>query len=683
MRAPRRFLWCLLLFGAAGLRAQGDILLITLDTTRADHLSCYGYTMKTSPSLDEFAKGAVRFTRAYTPVPYTLPSHCTMMTGLWPKDHGIRDNVVTPLHSKVPLVAALLRAKGYRTAAFVSGFVLKHHFGLDRGFDLYDDTMTLKSGGQKEDTGPLPEDPPERPAPETEKRVVDYLAGLPEGGPVFVWVHFYDPHAPYRSHPDTPKGMGDYDGEILYMDRSIGHVIEAWNARRKGLVLIAADHGESLGDHGESHHGIFLYDTTVRVPLFVRAGTETSPERDDRLVCLTDVAATILDFARVPPPPMPGKSLLRRGVLHDRIYFECLAPANNWGWSPAFGILMDGFKYIHLPKPELYALTEDPAEKNNRVEDLRPRARKLLELLQKGYGTRYVPLEEMPDQETVKRLEALGYRGGSRARLEKDPKDMVWLLEEMDRGRDLERGGAYAEAVKVYRRILAVNPENTPIRTDYYVMLRHLKRRSEAREILTRGLDDDPLNAPIHYNLGVLDFEDNRLVEARKHFNAVLLISPGQQDALLYLFRIALNDGDDAGARGYLDRAERADPENPGIEFFRGLMAAHLGDLKKAVDHFQACLKHKPDHQDALNGLGQAYFLMQRFDDSVEAYRKSLAVNADQPQVYLHLGAILLDSKKDPGAALDYFREFLSRYPRDAEAPRVRELVEALAAPPP
>jgi choline-sulfatase len=655
--------------------AQRDVLLITLDTTRADHLSCYGYPLKTTPALDDFARQAVKFTRAYTPVPYTLPSHSTMMTGLWPRDHGVRDNLVTPMHSDIPVAAALLQTAGYRTAAFVSAFVLDHHFGLNRGFGTYDDAMTMKSDDDKEEY--------ERLAPDTAKRVVEYLAGLRAGNPVFLWVHFYDPHSQYREHPDTPLGMGPYDGELRFMDRSIGRVLEAWRARRGGLVIIAGDHGESLGDHGESFHGVFLYEPTVRVPLLVQSPAGTSGKVDDRLVCLTDVAATILEFARVPAPPMAGKSLLSPGTLHDRIYFESLVAANNWGWSPGFGILMGGFKYIHLPKPELYQVAEDPGEEDNRAEGSRPRARELRDRLQKEYGTRYVPPEGLPNQETVKRLEALGYRGGSRAHMDKDPKDLVWLVDEMDRGRARVREGDYGAAEKAFREILGINPENSPIRVDYFAMLRRLGRRSEAREVLMRGLDYDPFDTFVLYNLGVLDFEEDRLEVARKRFDTVLLLSPEQQDSLLYLFWIALKKGDGAGARAFLNRAERADPENPNIEFFRGLMAAHLGDLDRAVVHFKACLKLKSKEKDALNSLGQAYFLMQRFDASVDAYKKSLSADPDQPEIYLHLGTILLNSIKDPAAALGYFRDFLSRYPRDAQAPQVREVVEEIGAPRP
>ena len=672
MKTPWRFV-LLSLFFAPILFGQKDILLITLDTTRADHLSCYGYDLKTTPSLDEFTRGAVRFIQAYTPVPYTLPSHSTMMTGLWPKDHGVRDNVVAPLRSDVPTVASLLQARGYRTAAFVSSFVLDHRFGLNRGFALYDDGMTVVSREREEQN--------ERSAADTEKRVSDYLAGLPAGGRVFVWVHFYDPHTPYQNHPDTPLGMGDYDGEIRFMDRSIGRVIQAWNARRKGLIIIAADHGESLGDHGESHHGVFLYNACVRVALLMRAEGRTSPGTDARLACLTDVAATLLDFAGVPAPPMPGRSLLSPGPLHDRIYFESFVSANNWGWTPPFGILKDGYKYIHLPRPELYHLAEDPEEENNLVVILRPKARGLRDLLQRGYGVTYVPAEGIPSGETVKRLEALGYRGGSTAHADKEPKDLVWLVDEMDRGRGLEREADYGEAEKSYQGILRVNPENSPIRIDLFVMLRRLGRRQEARGVLAAGLDVNPRDVYVQYNLGVLDFEEDHLDDALKHFNAVLLLSPGQQDALLYRFWIALKKGDAVTAREFLDRAERVDPSNPNIEFFRGLMAAHLGDLQAAIGHFMVCLKARPDHQDALSSLGQAYFLLQRFEESAEAYRKSLAVNPDQPKNYLHLGAILLNSLKDAPGALRYFRAFLARYPQNAEAPQVREVVEELSTP--
>ena len=665
---PSAVVCCLL--WAAVLAAQEDILVITLDTTRADHLSCYGYPRATSPFMDAFAEGARRFTRAYTPVPYTLPAHVSMFTGLWPKDHGVRNNILAPVRPSVVSAASLLRTDGYLTAAFVSSFVLDRRFGLDHGFARYDDRMTLRDRTDEQNN--------ERPAQDTERAVIDYLSDLPQGGRVFLWVHLFDPHHPYRAHAGTPAGWSVYDGEILHMDRSIGRILAEWDRRRQGLVVITADHGESLGDHGESYHGIFLYEPCVRVPMLVRAAGRTVPGTDDRLASLTDIAATILDFAGISGPPGPGRSLLSSAALHDRLYFESFVPADNFGWAAPFGIYKDGLKYIRLPRPELYDLTRDPGETKNLAGARRPKTRELGALLEEGYGTRYDPPAGVPDRETAKRLEALGYRGGSTVRGDRDPKDLVWVVDAMERARALEKGNHPAGAETIYRRILRENPENAPARVSLSSMLKSLGRRGDARGVLQEGLEHNPSDPIALYNLGVLDYEENRLPEARNRFRAVLLRLPEHLDSLFSLFWIAVKSGDGNSARDILARVGQIAPQNPDLFFFRGLQAAQEGDLAAAVDAFNQCLVRQPDHVDALNGLGKAFFQLGYPEKAVEPYRKSLETNPDQPQIYLHLGSILLNFMKDPDGALKAFRAFLSLYPTDAEAPRVRQIVEEI-----
>ena len=669
---PIRSSIVLFLLASVSLAAQEDILLITMDTTRADHLSCYGYGLETSPALDAFAKGAVRFTRAYTPVPYTLPAHATILTGWWPKDHGVRDNIIASLGPAAASVAELMRSRGYRTAAFVSSFVLDRRFGLDRGFDHYDDRMTTSVPGDPQAN--------ERRAPDTEARVLDYLAGSPRGGRTFLWVHFHDPHHPYAPHPSTPPRMGDYDGEIRLMDRSIGRVLEAWGAARNGMVVIAADHGEALGGHGEPYHGIFLYESCVRVPLLVRAEGRLAPGVDRRLTSLADIAATIVDFAGLDGPRMPGRSLFAQGPLHDRLYFESFVPADNFGWSPPFGILMDDFKYIHLPKPELYDLARDPGENRNLAGRERGKARALRNALESGYGTRYDPPLAFPDRETIRRLESLGYRGGGRAHPGRDPKDLVWVVGAMDRGKALGDAGAGAEAESLYREILAANPENSPARLRLSAMLKRAGRRAEARASLEEGLRIDRFNAYLVYDLGVMDFEEGRLDAAERRFKAVLLLAPEHFDSLLSLAWVGLQRGDGASAAGWLERAATLHPDDPEVSFGWGAVAALRSEWKGAVERFRVCLRVQPDHLDALNGLGQASFQLGRFEESAAAYERSLALRPDQPQVYLHLGAIHLNALRDPMKALGFFQAFLDRYPEDAEIPRVSEIVRDLRA---
>jgi arylsulfatase A-like enzyme/Tfp pilus assembly protein PilF len=660
-----------ILWTAAGF-AQKDVLLITLDTTRADHLSCYGNPQPTSPSMDAFAKGAVRFTRAYTPVPVTLPSHATLLTGLWPKDHGVRDNMTDRLKPSVRSVASLLKDKGYRTAAFISTFVLDHQFGLDRGFDVYDDRMTFTFKEKDENN--------ERPAEATEKRVLDFLGGLKGKDPAFVWVHFYDPHHPYLKHPGTPQGMSEYDGEIRHMDLSLGRVIEAWAKTRRGLVILVGDHGESLGEHGERYHGVFLYEPDVRVPLLM-AAPGLSAGTDDRLASTADVAATILDYAGLPAAGLAGRALLKPSGGHPRLFFESYLPANSFGWTPPFGILDSGLKYIHLPRAELYDLTADPMEAENLAARRRNKARLLRTSLEKDYGTVYVPPETAADPEAARKLAALGYRGGSTARADRDPKDLIWIEAEMDRGERLEAEGKSAEAEQIFRKILAANPENYPVMIQLGSVLRKTGRTEKAKQVFREALRTNPNYAHAHYNLGAIAFEQGDLPAAKEHFLEVLRLSPGALDACFYLVRIALKNSDLPRAREFLDQAAGIEPESENLFFYRGLFAVAQGDFTAAAAAFSASLNIKPDYLDAQVNLAQALYRSGRVDESIEAYRKALRLDPDQSGVYLSLASILLTESDDAAGALRYFQTFLDRYPNHPEAGRVREIVRDLSGP--
>ena len=651
---------------------HGDVLLITLDTTRADHLSCYGYEKATTPAMDAFAKGGVRFIRAYTPVPITLPSHTTMLTGLWPKDHGVRDNMMRPLSVKVPTAASLFKAAGWRSAAFVSSYALDHRFGLSRDFDRYDDHMTFNARPEDEIN--------ERPGDETARAVEAFLAGLGDGPPLFLWVHFYDPHHPYLKHADTPTGMGDYDGEILHMDRAVGRILEAWRKTRKGLVLIVGDHGESLGEHGEPFHGVFLYEADVHVPLLLQAPGPLAGGVDDRWVSTTDILPTLLDYAGIAAAGLPGRSLLKTAPPHERLYFESLLPANSYGWTPPFAVLSPPLIYIHLPKPELYDLAADPHERNNLADHRRAEARGMLNALKSEYTVVFSPQTDGPDPEAVRKLEALGYRGGSAAHPGRDPKDLVWVVAELDRGEALEGKKDVRGAEASYRKIIAANPENYPALIKLGNLLKGQGRREESSAVFRQALSSNPGYVHAHFNVAVMDFEDGNFDAAAKEFHAVRALAPENPDAYYYLLRIALNAGLMEEARSWLRQAEGVDPGGPNLFFYRGLLSAKNGDLEAAARQFLECLSRKADYTEAQVNLAQAYYGLGRAGDSIDAYRKALAMDPDQPQVYLTLGSIFLKDRDDAAQALRYFQLFLSRYPRRAEAANVRDIVRDLGA---
>ncbi|MCJ7643243.1 MAG: sulfatase-like hydrolase/transferase, partial [Candidatus Aminicenantes bacterium] len=342
-----------------------NILLITLDTTRADHLGCYGYKPAKTPNLDRLAQEGIRFARVYCPAPLTLPSHASIMTGLYPVTHGVRNNG-HDLPSGIRTLAEILKGRSYSTAAFVSSFSMDSRFGLDRGFDVYDDTFQSES--------PFKTQNAERRAKETFARFSRWLE-INGKDKFFGWVHYYDPHLPYD--PPSPSKeefeKDPYDGEIAYMDRYVGAVLERLKELgilERTLVVIAGDHGEGLGDKVETGHGIFLYEETLRVPLILyNPAVFPRSQVIESQVRLVDVAPTILEIIGLKNEAagMTGQSLVPwlRGKSRKDLdsLVETVYPRENFGWSELVGLVSGRWKYIQSPRSELYDVKNDPGER--------------------------------------------------------------------------------------------------------------------------------------------------------------------------------------------------------------------------------------------------------------------------------------------------------------------------------
>jgi len=354
-----------------GAAAGFNILLVTLDTTRADRIGCYGYRRAATPILDRLAASGVRFAEALTAAPETLPAHATLLTGLLPPHHGVRINTEGRLGSLHQTLAEVARGRGYQTAAFVSAFVLDARFGLDQGFDHYDDRVDATRGTA------FAAGTNERRAGATTDAALAWLRSRDRARPFLLWVHYFDAHAPYDPpEPFASRFAGSlYDGEIAYMDAQLGRLLDGVDAagpRDKTVVIVVGDHGESLGEHYERTHSVFLYRSTVRVPL-VFSNPRLFPKPavvDGAVVSLADVAPTLLDLLGVEDPPdRDGVSLLatkadpRRGV-----YVESLVPWLDFGWAPLFGLRTLRESYVLAPRPECYDLRTDPEERRNLIQ---------------------------------------------------------------------------------------------------------------------------------------------------------------------------------------------------------------------------------------------------------------------------------------------------------------------------
>jgi arylsulfatase A-like enzyme len=412
--------------------APTGVVIITLDTTRADRLSPYGLMDVSMPALERLAREGVVFDQAMSVAPLTLPAHASLFTGLIPPNHGVRDNADEALATAETTLAELLQARGFKTAAFIGSTVLDPDRGLAQGFDTY-------RGMDSKD----------RRTPATRQRRADEVIGdatrwLDEVGdsPFFVWTHLYDPHRPYDPPEPFRSRLADaYVGEIAFADSQIGRLLDAMDERHlleRTIVIVVGDHGESLGEHGERDHGIFLYDSVLRVPLLVRA-PGLAPRRVSALVRLTDVMPTVLDLLDMPEPSMDGVSLVellngRRQSLDLVAYAESLYPERR-GWSPLRALSDGRFKLIDAPRPELYDLERDPFEQQNIYDDRRTMAEAIgrrLQVLARGRAARTAPSTlASATPELRERLGALGYVGSTVARASPspanlpDPKDCI------------------------------------------------------------------------------------------------------------------------------------------------------------------------------------------------------------------------------------------------------------------
>jgi arylsulfatase A-like enzyme len=405
-----------------------NVLIVTLDTARADRLTAYGFQSASMPAIDRLAREGILFQRATTVAPLTLPAHSSLLTGLYPQHHGVRDNADPPLEPAHRTLAEMLHGRGFRTAAFVAASVLASDRGLSRGFDVYRDTTTSS------DAGALPR--VRRPGNEVVDEALTWLNGH-EDSPFFVWVHLYDAHAPYRTPEPyrTQYAADPYEGSLAFVDSQVDRVtrwLESHHQLSRTLVIVAGDHGESLGDHAELEHGIFLYESVLHVPLIMRV-PGVAPQRFVAITSLVDVMPTVLGMLRLPGPQVDGLDLnpAIRGAREpaDRlVYSESLYPA-RFGWSPLRAARDGRFKFIDAPRPELYDLETDPFEERNLYATRSATATALARRLEAFNGVERRSASDRMDRvpaDVRARLNALGYIGtdartaGSTGRDQKD-----------------------------------------------------------------------------------------------------------------------------------------------------------------------------------------------------------------------------------------------------------------------
>ena len=630
------------LFLRPGSAAKGpvNIVLVSIDTCRADHLSCYGYQRKTTPNIDAVAKEGILFENVITPIPNTLPAHSSMLTGTIPPYHGVHDNHNYRLPESNVTLAEILREHGYTTAGFVSTFVLDSQFGLDQGFDTYDDDV---EGGQGV----------ARVLNERRAEVVSGVASawLEEHADerFFLFLHYFDPHSPYEPPEPFASDFSDnlYAGEIAYVDHHLGNVIE--KLKRLGLydsamIIVTSDHGEGLGEHSETWHGYFIYHSTTKVPLIVKLPGNHKAARVQQTVALIDIVPTVLSNVGIQvPSEVQGQDLSSYFAGKNRtkskryLYSESLVPTKH-KCSPLFGLETHQWKYIQASRPELYDLTDDPGETNNVVSMHPERADSFRERLRIVLKEQTRVIEEdrgLPlDQESIVRLEALGYVGGTVQEVfdfesdKEDPKDFIWLFEKITVATQFLHQGNYSALKNVCMDILADRWDIARAHEFLGIAAMEEGELEEASDHYHELLRLEPTSAAAHFALGNVAAREGRYDEARSYFSEAVRLAEG------------IDEGSDS-LKGTLDRIGRIHPV-----LFKARL--HLADtlymqrmVDEAIDAYRKALEvetlvvmseqFRNIKGTAYLRLGDLWYRKGRYDEAIEAYQSGLELKPGFP----------------------------------------------------
>jgi choline-sulfatase len=644
-----------------------SVILITIDTLRADHVGCYGagpQTVKT-PTLDALAKDGVVFERAISQVPLTWPSHAVILTGTYPFQNGVQDFTGQPLTPQFRSVAQAFQQAGYATGAVVSAFVLDRSWGLARGFDFYDDAFSAETF-EKKDIGLV-----DRRAGESVTHAITWLKKTPKR-PFFLWLHLYDPHSPY----DPPEPYHTeyrthlYDGEIAYADHELGRLM-TWLKQNhlydSSLIVALSDHGESLGEHGEDEHGFFVYNATVHVPLIVKppAGSGIAPGRRREPIETTTVAPTLLQLAGVKDSTNSTDSIYKQfqsdallgkiqsssETVRGPAYSETFYPFSSFGWSPLHALESERFHFIQAPKPELYDLAADPRETHNIIAE-QPATVAVLQEKMQGLlahnpfaGQAAVGGNLSPDaQEKLRALGYFGFRAAVSPEALKqglaDPKDKLWefnsILKAQDafQRKDDERAEAllvevqkkdpqiyvipfllgesalrqqnWDRAAEQLQRCLELNPNFDSAMTGLALALTKLGRRDEAKTWLQKAVQNNPQNYRAWYQIGVLDTASDPAAALASYQRAISIqpnFSPGQRETGLAFFQ----QKDYAAAAIHLEKALSLGLEDARLHNFLGICYSQTSRMGKAVQEHQRAIALDPKLAEAHLNLALDY----------------------------------------------------------------------------
>jgi arylsulfatase A-like enzyme/Flp pilus assembly protein TadD len=724
---PRRVLSSGVDFGTlpTGVRRTAmNLVVVTLDTTRADRLGAYGRANAGTPNLDALAQDGVVFDQATTAAPITLPAHSSIFTGRFPPQHGVRDNGGYFLNDKEQTLAETLKAKGYATGGFIAAYVLDSKWGINQGFDTYFDDFDL-SKFKVFSMGAI-----QRPGNEVVDHALPWI-DQHRGSPFFAWIHLYDAHTPYappagfkERYPNDP-----YQGEISFADSQVGRVVQFLRDRdlfERTVIVVLGDHGESLNDHGEEGHGFFVYESVIHVPMIVRAPfSAMKGRRVADAVRSVDVMPTVLDLLGVSPPAgveIDGQSVTPlmtggRNELGLEAYAEAVYPLHHFGWSDLRALRQGRYKLIAAPRPELYDLQDDPAEQSNLYAARKALGDRMLGRLHdmeahfKSSAQADAAAVEI-DPDAKARLAALGYVGSfvasvgddaSRAGLA-DPKDKVHLFNKISTARDLgrdenaiaaamamieevvkedpkvidawftlgnmsSRRGKYEEAVAYFKRALALKADDEEAVVNLAHAYRRLGRDDDALVGYRRFLELDPKNAQVHYEIAQILLDRGENAEAATELHKALAVEPKMAAARNALAVVALNQGSLDGAEREIREALAMKPDVRLAHFNLALLAEKRGDVVRAEAEYLKELELHPNNFKAAFNVGKLYEAVRRPADQEMAFRKAIAINPEFGEGYFYLAKLLLDQGRSFDEAVTLAKKGLEVAPHSEYAP--------------
>ncbi len=665
-------------------QSDQNVLLVTIDTLRADALGCYGGQART-PAIDALAASGVRFTFAHAHSVLTLPSHASILTGTYPFQHAIRENAGYRLPSGTSTLATRLKRAGFATGAFVAALPLDARFGLGAGFDVYDGRFDDRDTGAAFTL-------PERRATDVVARATTWMRA--QSGRWFAWVHVYEPHAPYRPPPpfDSEYAAQPYLGEVAAADRALAPLFDlARAAARPTLVIVTGDHGEALGDHGEATHGLFAYEATLRVPLILSraggtGGAGGAGETSDALARHVDIVPTVLDVLGMPvPADLPGHSLrtgLDRQGGNDRpSYFEAMSAALDYGAAPLAGLLSGRDKYISLPIPELYDLSRDAAERDN-MADRDAARRELLDAKLKAFAATGPAAPRAERDDVSARLRSLGYVSPGASAPRKytdadDPKRLVDIDRAMHEAVTIGEAGRLPAAAEIYARVLGDRPGLTAASRHLAFAYWRMGDAPRAVAVLRRALEAANGDAGVRIQLG------SYLSAIGRSGEAIAVLTEAAKadtdlDALNALGLALARAGRDRDALAVFTRALHVDADDEHSLENAAAVELDAGRLDEARTHFGRAVQVNPSSSDAHAGLALASAKAGDLDGAIGEWKRAVALDAANFDALYNVGVQLARQGRIADAK-PYLEQFARTAPAAQYAAERRNVAGILA----